>query len=314
MEALLAVGAGLAAAASVVLGLPGNALPAGLSRAAGWARGLGPRALAALIAVGRTPWALALLGVGFWRFSSVGLRRRLDERGIVLSDGACAALLALVVGTFGLLVGALFGSPVSGLAAMAAAVALLAVREGRARAVRRRELTRDMPAVFRTLSVAMGSGQTLAQAVEYVGSRQTGPAAEAFSRLSLRLRCGMPAEEALDQLSDELDAPGVDLLATALVISHRTGSPLRNLLVRSARLVERQGEFRRLLVVKTAQVRLSVRIVCALPAVMLLLLALISPDFQAGLLTPFGMLSVLVAAAMDGLALLIIRRLMRGVL
>ena len=47
--------------------------------------------------------------------------------------------------------------------------------------------------------------------------------------------------------------------------SHRTGSPLRDLLARSAALVERQGEFERELEVKTAQVRLSARIVCSLP-------------------------------------------------
>jgi tight adherence protein B len=98
------------------------------------------------------------------------------------------------------------------------------------------------------------------------------------------------------------------------LISQRTGSPLMALFQRSAVLVERQGEFERLLSVKTAQVRLSARIVCLLPAVMVAGLSLISHDFQHGLLTPVGMGSVLVAALMDGVALLIIRRLMEGVL
>ena len=44
--------------------------------------------------------------------------------------------------------------------------------EARARSVQSRELAQEMPAVFRTLSVAMGSGQTLAQAVEYVGTHR----------------------------------------------------------------------------------------------------------------------------------------------
>ena len=83
--------------------------------------------------------------------------------------------------------------------------------------------------------------------------------------------------------------------------------------MRSAALAERQGEFERLLGVKTAQVRLSVRIVSLLPAAMLALLALVSPDFQAGLLTPTGLSCVALAAALDTTALLIIRRLMSGV-
>ena len=43
-------------------------------------------------------------------------------------------------------------------------------------------------------------------------------------------------------------------------------------------------------------------------------LTLISPDFQRGLLTPSGMGCVLVAMMLDGTALVLIRRLMRGVM
>jgi tight adherence protein B len=44
------------------------------------------------------------------------------------------------------------------------------------------------------------------------------------------------------------------------------------------------------------------------------LLTLISPDFQRGLLTAPGLACVALALLLDGLALLIIRRLVRGVL
>ena len=116
------------------------------------------------------------------------------------------------------------------------------------------------------------------------------------------------------ELAHELDAPGVGLLTTALTIAQRTGSPLRGLFQNSAQLVERQGEYERMLSVKTAQVRLSVRIVCLLPLMLVCLLSLISVDFQHGLSTPTGMVSLVLATAMDGCALLVIRRLMRGVL
>ena len=122
-----------------------------------------------------------------------------------------------------------------------------------------------------------------------------------------------PAQALIRELAEELDVPGARLLATALVISHRTGSPLRDLLLRSARIAERQGEFERMLVVKTAQVRLSVRIVCLLPVAMVGLLTLMSPDFQQGLLTPSGVGCVCAAMMLDALALFLIRRMMAGV-
>ena len=224
---------------------------------------------------------------------------------------AATGVLALAsAAAFGLLMGSALASVV----ALAALVALGVSRDGARRTRVRREVISEMPGVYRTLSVAMGAGQTLAQAVDYVGSHERGPAGGVFARMSLRLRCGVETEEAVRALAEELDAPGAELLATALVVSHRTGSPLRELLLRSARLAERQGEFERLLAVKTAQVRLSVRIVCLLPVVMVGLLALISPDFQRGLLTPSGVGCVLVALLLDGAALALIRRFMRGVL
>lgn len=219
------------------------------------------------------------------------------------------ALVASAVGA-----GVLFGSPVAGAAVVVAEVAGVSMRDVAARRRARHEVVAAMPGVYRTLSGALGSGQTLAQAVTYVGAHERGRAGTVFGRMSLRLRCGASTEEAVHALADELEVPGARLLATALVISHRTGSPLRDLLMRSARLAERQGEFERLLTVKTAQVRLSVRIVCLLPAVMLAILALVSPDFQRGLLTPAGIGCVVLAAALDALALFIIRRMVRGVL
>ena len=179
---------------------------------------------------------------------------------------------------------------------------------------RARRMAEEMPDVLRALALALGSGETLAQAIAYVGSHGTGPVASGFASASLALRCGASTEDALESLASELDVPGMGLLTTALVISHRTGSPLRDLLSRSAALVERQGEFERELEVKTAQVRLSARIVCSLPFLMVALLAVISPDFQHGLLSPVGLGSVALAVALDALAVLVIRRLMRAVL
>lgn len=227
-----------------------------------------------------------------------------EESGAALVVGWALACLAS---------GALLASVAAGVAVGVGLVALVIVRDARERDRVGRQMAASMPGIYRTLSMAMGSGQTLPQAVEYVGHHEQGPAAAVFTRMALRLRCGMGTEEAVERLSGELAVPGSDLLATALVISHRTGSPLRDLLMRSALLVERQGEFERLLAVKTAQVRLSVRIVCLLPVVMVGLLALISPDFQEGLLTVSGISSVVLALMLDGVALLIIRRLVTGV-
>lgn len=313
MAAGLVLGSALAAgaAALVLLGAEGSARSGAARLAAGRLERGTSRALRRLGQTGPVAW-----------LAGQPLCARLGDevasvawlRPVVPDARSGLALAAVLLALASLVLGAALRSPVAGIAAGAALVLGVGIRDASRERRRRRELMAELPGIYRTLSVAMGSGQTLAQAVDYVGSHGRGAAAGAFARMSLRLRCGTGTEEAVGLMARELGAPGADMLATALVISHRTGSPLRELLLRSARLVERQGEFERLLSVRTAQVRLSIKIVCLLPAVMISLLALISPDFQRGLLTASGVTCVALAAALDGLALLIVRRIVRGVL
>lgn len=176
------------------------------------------------------------------------------------------------------------------------------------------EIAHMMPSIFRTIAVALGSGLTLSQSIEYVSKHTEGVVSESFCIADMQIKCGFPIEEAIEDLAERLDAPGVNLMASALVISHRTGSPLKNLLQKTAELVELQEKNQRLIATKTAQVRLSARIVCLLPVVLLIILSLVSPDFQKGLFTPSGVICTVIAMVMDCIALLIIRSIMRGVM
>ena len=313
MEAICALGAAVAAAWTVYLLLGG----AGEDDLGSLSRGLrrcGRKAGAAFWALAGSRLVDALLRLDGWSSCARWAASAGAQAGLELDErGGCAAILCLAAAG-SCAASALFATWLClPLCACCLAVGVPALAARRKDALRR-ERAAAMPAVFRTLAVAMSSGMTLVQSAEYAGTHVGGAPGEALARLGLRLRCGMGTEEALAALAEELPAPGVGLLATALVISHRTGSPLKGLFQRSAVLVERQGEFERLLSVKTAQVRLSVRIVCLLPAVMVAILATISPDFQKGLATASGIMCVGAAAVLDGLAVLIIRRLAKGVL
>lgn len=270
------------------------------------------RVLTSVLAV--LPPVTLLLSLPSWQALADALSERLSSHDLRVGRGeACAC--ALMGGAVVSLLLAWASRSVIGLVVGVLGMAVGApVWDSSVRRARERALIDEMPEVFRTLAMALGSGETLTQAIEYVGVHERGYAGRAFAHTALRLRCGASTEEAMEALAQELEAPGVGLLTTALVIAQRTGSPLRGLFQSSAQLVERQGEYERMLAVKTAQVRLSVRIVCLLPLLLVALLSLISVDFQKGVATVPGTASVLVAAVMDGCALLIIRRLMRGVM
>lgn len=283
--------------------------------ASGWGVRAANRALNELCTIlGESTLVVMLLRRPSWRSLSEVVARAVRRHGLVVSrEGACAAVLLAQLTVS--LVACVFARSLLGLAVgvTGSAVGVEVWHSSRER-TRERALIDEMPEVFRTLAMALGSGETLMQAIEYVGVHERGYAGQAFVQAAMRLRCGASTEEAMAQLAHDLDAPGVGLLTTALVVAQRTGSPLRGLFQSSATLVERQGEYERMLAVKTAQVRLSVRIVCLLPLLLVGALSLISVDFQQGLSTLPGMLCLLVAGVMDGCALLIIRHLMRGVL
>ena len=302
------------ASALVPFFLLGGELDASQLLSAGRLRRTAGRIVRLLGRAGRA-WPLSrLLELGVVRRAVGELTGSAVARDLGLDAYAASATLACAVLLVTIAAGLTLWSAVAGVACGVGSVALVVARDASRRQRAKREVAMAMPGIYRTLSVALGSGQTLSQAVAYVSAHERGPAAGIFARMSLRLRCGVSTEDAVGQLAEELEVSGADLLADALVISHRTGSPLRDLLMRSARLAERQGEFERLLAVKTAQVRLSVKIVCLLPVVMVGALAVISPDFQSGLLTPVGMGCVLLAAGLDSLALVLIRRLVRAVI
>ena len=217
-------------------------------------------------------------------------------------EESCVEILLSIVGV-AFLIGLLFRSVAGIFFTAIALIAYIPMKYENDCRKLKLEVSHSMPGIYRTLSVALGSGQTLSQAIEYVGNHSHGAVAQYFIRASLKLRCGMPVESVVEELACDLSVPGSSLLATALVISHRTGSPLRNLFLRTATLVERQSEFERLLSVKTAQVRLSARIVCLLPLLLIGVLSLISPDFQKGLTTTTGIICTLLALGMDAGAL-----------
>ncbi|OUO64136.1 type II secretion system F family protein [Collinsella sp. An268] len=227
-------------------------------------------------------------------------RERTAARGTLYLQVAAGALLGFVVALspWGLLVGAV---------APAAVCASRAARRARETA---RRVEAAMPEAFQALAISLGSGHSLAQALRFVGAHAEEPLRSAFLEASLEITCGVPAHEALQELLRRLPAPGLGLVTTALAVSQRTGAPLRDLLGRAAGMVGERIELARRLEVKTAQARLSARLVTAMPVVLMGALTLLSPDFRAGIASVAGALSVVVALALDAVAWLIIRKIM----
>lgn len=170
-----------------------------------------------------------------------------------------------------------------------------------------------MVEAFGALAASMASGLSLAQAMRYVGSHAQEPVRTEFLRAEAQVACGAGMTEALDELVERLHAPGLDFVTLALKVSRRTGAPLSDVLGEAARLVRERVELRRKLDVRTAQVRMSARLVAGMPVAMVAFLAAASSDFREGVATVPGAASIAVALLLDGIAWSIIRVVMRSI-
>lgn len=224
-----------------------------------------------------------------------------DAAGALVATAAgCAALLA-----------AASGSAVGGMLGLLAVPATVMGRASARAHAERTRIETQMPEAFGALAVSLGSGLSIAQALRYVGSHAEEPIRGELVRASGAIMCGVPVAQALDELIERLEAPGLELVALAMKVSQRTGAPLGSLLADAARLAGDRIELLRQLDVKTSQARMSARLVAAMPVAMVGFLALFSTDFRAGLMTVPGTVSVLVALGLNGIALVAIRRIMK---
>ena len=141
----------------------------------------------------------------------------------MLDKRRAAAMVVLLMGVGSVVGGVASLSAPGALIGAGAPVIALAVAGGRAKKATARDVERAMPEAFGALSIALGSGHSLAQAMRYVGVHSREPVRSEFMRVGFAIDCGFSATEALDGLITRLRAPGLDMVALALKVSQRTG-------------------------------------------------------------------------------------------
>lgn len=219
---------------------------------------------------------------------------------LLLSSGACCIVLTVVS-----------LSPIGFVLGLLAPFGVGAARDTFDRRREQHDVEEAMPEAFTALSMSLTSGHSLAQGMRFVGAHAQEPVHTEFLRVAAAIDCGVSATDALDDLLVRIDTPGLSLVTLALKVSQRTGAPLADLLSEASGMVGERIELKRRLDVKTSQARMSAHMVAAMPAGMCAVLALLSADFRRGLATPAGAGAVVLGLALNAIALVVIRRIMR---
>lgn len=133
---------------------------------------------------------------------------------------------------------------------------------------------------------SLRSGHGLQNALELASREMGPPASEEFARVLREMGFGLGQTEALNNLVARMETDDLQLVVTAVNISHEVGGSLSLVLEKIAEtLRERirlQGELR----VLTTQQRLTSYLLVALPIFLAVVLSLMNPQYMSGFLQP----------------------------
>jgi tight adherence protein B len=174
------------------------------------------------------------------------------------------------------------------------------------------ELERQLAEVAEATGMAVRSGLSIVQAMEFAAEEASSPMSEALGRCIDEQRLGMPFEEALHRFADELASADAQLLTLVVGIHARSGGNLAGAVDEVAATIRHRIAVRRELRALSAQGRISGSILGALPIAFFLVLAATSHEDLAPVYrSPAGILMITSGLLLEGLAFLWIRRLLR---
>jgi tight adherence protein B len=229
------------------------------------------------------------------------LPARARTRLFIVAAGSAGGLAGLqLIGPLGLVTGTVVGALIP---------RLLEKRSG---AKLSQEIERQLAEAAESTAMAVRSGFSIAQALEFAAQEASSPMSEILGRFIDQQRLGMPFEEALHQFADELGSPDARLFTLVVGIHARSGGNLAGAVDDVAATIRHRIAMRRELRALSAQGRISGSILGALPIAFFLVLAATSHrDLAPVYRSPAGVAMISSGLVMEGLAFVWIRRLLR---
>lgn len=221
---------------------------------------------------------------------------------------ALSVSAALVAGLIGFGLAGPLGLVVSGLAAAW-------LPAGWRRRSRRRQgavLELQLADMVEAVTMALRSGFSLGQALDYAATEMEEPMAPLLNRMIAERRLGRPFDAALASFSRAIGTEDARLFVLVLTIHARSGGDLANALDEVSKTLRQRISVRRELRALTAQGRLSGVILGSVPLVFFLFLAVTSQRELAPIYrSPAGIAMISIGLILEGLAFLWIRRLLK---
>lgn len=211
------------------------------------------------------------------------------------------------------LVGALaLGGPVVAVA-LILGLPMLAAMLIRRRANKRVEaLIESLPHYVDGVRQLQSVGTSLSQALERALQDAPEIVQSYFSPAIRRLELGAPVGETMQQLAERLQVPEISMFAAAIRTNLRFGGAMSAVLRNLANILRDRIQVKRELESATSEAKVSSRVLIAVPLFALVFLVFMNPNYITFFLTdPRGYRLATIAITLQGLGILVLRRLMR---
>ena len=168
------------------------------------------------------------------------------------------------------------------------------------------------PEAIDTLARAVRAGHAFTTALEMICDETTEPLAGEFRKLYEEQKFGMPVRDALMNLTERVPLVDIKFFVTAVMLQRETGGNLAEILDNLSYVIRERFKVQRQVRVHTAQGRLTMALLMAMPPVVVAVLAVFSPEFVHPLFyDPIGHTLLVASISLQTVGYFVIRKIIK---
>src|SRR6266850_4560084 len=180
------------------------------------------------------------------------------------------------------------------------------------RAKRFQRFEEKFPEAIDTLARAVRAGHAFTTALEMIANEISEPVAGEFRQLFEEQKFGLPVRDALINLADRIPLVDVKFFVTAVMLQRETGGNLAEILDNLSYVIRERFKILRQVRVHTAQGRLTMVLLMALPPTIVVVMLTLNPGFIRPLFTdPLGHVLIVAGIVLQTVGYFFIRRIIR---
>jgi tight adherence protein B len=287
------------------------------------AKGQQRRSLAALMGRGKrnvgteASWVPAGLAEAGERLAEASgmtarLELKLEQAGLPMKAGEFAAVTVVAALVGGAVAGILLPNVIF-ILIMAAAIGVLPfVWLTRSRNQRQKKMSEQLADVLAILASSLRAGHSFLQALDQVANEIKDPSASEFHRVVSEIRLGRSVDDAMVEMADRVGSEDLRWAVMAVNIQRQVGGNLAEVLDIVANTVRERAYVQRQVRVLSAEGRISIGILSALPFGIFAYLAIVNPDYASLLFTTMmGRILLVVGGSLMAAGIFVMTRIVK---